>query len=455
MKNVRIVTFLVVVFTFCNCCFSQKIDCSYNLEICPTKQLKDTDYYRLIYFAKINANIKIIDFKDTCLELSTRLWAEKLGINEVSLKIFYFPDKEMSQNDYSYNFKNGVLSIHFRKNCRNFSIKCMYNYMGSTFVTIPESNKRDIIIFGGEENFEYFASMFFTSNKYLLTNKTLKITAPKSKYILSSDYPIYEDIVKNNYLFKLNNDSTKLVNSIITILDTMSYKKIKLSNLNKSYEFYVRKNHLDSFYLALKDIEVTINLVNDYKSNNYNKSKINFVEFDWQRDQYAMGRGFDNLVMYDWSFFTKHKVSFIHEFLHTQLNPKSNGNYFVNESLIEYIANYFCFFNDKNRFLSEIKKKHENFIESTKASVDKTSLYALEENNVNTFSLIYDEGPVILNDFAKKIGEDRFVKLSILFFSKMKKVKKNKYEFFLKFLHENKVNKKYIFELDQKVKSIV
>ncbi len=455
MKNVRIVTFLVVVFTFCNCCFSQKIDCSYNLEICPTKQLKDTDYYRLIYFAKINANIKIIDFKDTCLELSTRLWAEKLGINEVSLKIFYFPDKEMSQNDYSYNFKNGVLSIHFRKNCRNFLIKCMYNYMGSTFVTIPESNKRDIIIFGGEENFEYFASMFFTSNKYLLTNKTLKITAPKSKYILSSFFPISENKTKNSYLFKLNNDSAKLANSIITILDTVGYKKLKLNKLSKSYEFYVRKNHLDSLYPALNDIGTALEIMKCFKHSDFIRTHLNFVEFDWQRDQYAMGRGFDNLIMYDWSFLTKHKVSFIHEFLHTQLNPNSIGNFFINESLIEYLANYFCFYNDKNRFLSEIKKKHENFLESVKDSVVKTSLYALEENNVNTFSLIYDEGPVILNDFAKKIGEDRFVKLSILFFSKMKKVKKNKYEFFLKFLHENKVNKKSIFEFDQKVKSIV
>jgi len=83
--------------------------------------------------------------------------------------------------------------------------------------------------------------------------------------------------------------------------------------------------------------------------------------------------------------------------------------------------------------------------------VQKVSLFKLEENSENSFSLIYDEGPVILNDFAKNIGEDRFVKLSINFFSKINNISKNKYELFLKFLIENNVNKKYIVELDKKV----
>jgi hypothetical protein len=468
MTIVKLIKFLFLLLVFYSPFYnySQTIDADYKIEIHSTKELKDSTLRIFGCFSEVKSVYKIKNNRSLNLNFSAKLWIVRLGVSKLNLKLYDTLRTALPSDDYSYTFNNGILKILLKKKISNFILECNYRYFGSTIVNLSDNNyndnndtsrRRNIIIFGGE-SFDIYDDMFFSNRKVKIENKTLVIIAPRYFYVLTSLDLISERTIDSTRILRYKfNHYGELSNTLIALLDTMVYTKNSVSFRNNELSFYINKDHLDSFNLALHKIIPVMQKIISFEDSSNVVKKFDIVDFFWHNKKYAIGRGFNNLLMVDWSFFTTKIVSIVHEFLHTQFSPgyvnSYKGDFIINESLIEYLANYFMFYQDQDKYAEAINKKRDIILNSKNDSIPRISIYKIIINNSETAQKIYVNGPVIIYDFAKMVGEDKFVKIVITFFLSNKDKGRVKYEDFINFLSKNNIDKKLINEFDKKMKS--
>lgn len=111
--------------------------------------------------------------------------------------------------------------------------------------------------------------------------------------------------------------------------------------------------------------------------------------------------------------------SIYHELLHAFDNKlfnkalKDSSSFFFNESLIEYFAIYLKYSDKKNRDYIYSR----NMLGYARSKTSESSVLGLEYSNMDgnsnsgTAYIIYEKTPFVIYQFAKKVGEDRFIKV--------------------------------------------
>lgn len=444
--------------------YTQNIEANYKIEVCPTQMLQDTGFEAFVYFAKINATYSFSNYYDSTINFNAILYVAQLGISNLKIKLYDSLKKEISNINYSYTFKEGELTINLRNKISNFYLNCNYQYIGSSGITIPDSNYRNIIILGGNNMFEFFTEMFFSDYKIKIINNEFDIIAPKSVYLLSSLNILKKNNELSNYYYKFKNVETPAFdnmsfsqNNVIVLLDTVAYNKQTIISGNNQLNFFIRKNNKDSLKTYLDKITSIIKKIETNINCKITSKTIDIVEFDWTTKKYAMGKCYNNLLLVDKSFIgEKNYQAFIHEYLHTQLSinykSASKGFFFINETLIEYLSNYFSYFSNKKKYYNEIEKKRKSILINKNDSLSPIALYDIEINNSTAWNLIYEIGTVYIYDFANKVGEENFVNIALSFFKEFQDKGTVEYSDFINYLIANKINRKAVLKLDKKIK---
>lgn len=183
--------------------------------------------------------------------------------------------------------------------------------------------------------------------------------------------------------------------------------------------------------------------------------------------KYGYGRTFNNLILCD-TVFLKKGNSLIHEMLHTILPTKyennRDGDFLMNESLIEYLAIYLTYKENRHLLYDKFNLIDTSFFYDTvgiKSVSDyykkKITLYNIPENSNSVIQhVIYYKGPSLIYKYlSKKIGPEQFEDILISFYNTY--LNKNdyvSYTTFLNFLSSAGVSADIIYNFDYAVKNI-
>ncbi|MDR1553180.1 MAG: hypothetical protein LBS69_06940 [Prevotellaceae bacterium] len=432
MKKIKLIIIVLAVMTIKpQILLSQKIVCDslvismmsvqeYNDKYIPMFKLDENVSDSLMYMLHVNTYIDIEGNTSDTIMLQTERF---LGVMPAIIKIyndtnvFYdtitriarlavqqpIPVKTYGLKNFKCEIKYAVMSIIVEYFFGNFSFD---NYPKLIFFQtdfggnlLPNPIKRDIIyksIYFKDipDNFLSFSS--FNPNNH---DNTLDITF----------------IDKNLYFFK--NYETDKLNFNIYFPDTISMNRF---DLNK-----------DDFFENIS------------KLNYYENKTIDIIMAYWTnaKKTAAFGKGFNNYIFCDTSFISG--VSLTHEILHI-LYPiktdKQEGQFFIGESVIEWLANYLIYGNfDMNR------ANRDKF-----NSKDRKSLYSLNRNDSNSWYLIYNWGADCIQQLANKTDSEKLFQ-TIINFLKHYKYQTVSYKQFLDWLY-NIFPKEYIDNLNENVK---
>jgi hypothetical protein len=125
------------------------------------------------------------------------------------------------------------------------------------------------------------------------------------------------------------------------------------------------------------------------------------------------------LIIMDTSFWNGH--FYTHEMIHAynDLLPSKNDSayYFFHESMTEFLAIY-CKYDQQKIRDSVYEAKILKYIHSKQ---DYSTIFEIDKNTTTleyggTYGIIYLKTPFIINYFAKKIGEEKFIEILTLFY---------------------------------------
>lgn len=136
-------------------------------------------------------------------------------------------------------------------------------------------------------------------------------------------------------------------------------------------------------------------------------------------DKYAYGMAIHTSDDHRHAIFIDHKFwktsDLTHELVHAYLNyycEQIDARYFFDESLIEYFANY-VFYPDEHERDKAFMNKIEYFLglpgDQSQSIFDVTLNHVNTETGEGTNGIIYYKVPFLIHQFAKKIGEEKFV----------------------------------------------
>lgn len=250
-------------------------------------------------------------------------------------------------------------------------------------------------------NFSYdthgFASFYF--NDSLSFGKLFVYQSDGDNLIVkNTEMQINEITFKNNFkntlafdYFENNgqNDCYNLSGYSIVVIDTFAFKNQAHTFSNLRYSIF--DQHSES-----------LNSFNNIKDK-YNGALYDLLKYEPARNSFtviasnyrskelraAYGKAFGNFFYCDTSFLTS-PVSLLHETIHilypVNVQKNSKGEYFIGESLTEWVSNYLI---------------NGEFILPDTISIEG-NLIDTEINNKNTWKLIYYKGPFVLQNVAEK-----------------------------------------------------
>ncbi|MDD2436968.1 MAG: hypothetical protein PHG27_08050 [Massilibacteroides sp.] len=279
-------------------------------------------------------------------------------------------------------------------------------------------------------------------------------------YIQQLNYPdVFVYPFDYEYIYPIGIPINKIE---VTAPDSMKifYSHKKGTNMNEEITLsFINKKYFQEENLKIKDIKINIftpdSLVNDtsliqrkkelqtyintLSPYTTKKEEIDILLLNWrdEKNRNAFGRVFGNLCICDYKFAAN---SLFHEVLHiifpSKVEAFTKGEYFIKESIIEWLTLY----------LSQRLDK----IDMTLKLGDQ-NLYDTHINDITTWKLIYNIGPMILQKIAKneQVGEERLAKV-IIDFLQEREGRITDYVDFISYLE------KYVpFEIAQELDSIV
>ncbi len=169
----------------------------------------------------------------------------------------------------------------------------------------------------------------------------------------------------------------------------------------------------------IDDLQKYMNRVSIYFSENRCSD---IIYINWRDDKHrrAFGECLGSHIVCDVNFGSKdllHEI--IHSLLPIEVEKSSKGEYFIKESIIEWLA----------LFLSETEFNNLEQIQE-----GSTSLYDIQTNNQYSWNKIYLFGPSIIEQIAMKYGRNKMAKIIISFLEKNNNKVVN-YESFINYLN--------------------
>jgi len=388
---------------------SQDINANYKVRVIPIELLsKDASLSKIGYGTSITSEYKINNYLRDTIVFTVNNAVRDFGPSNLKIIAKNLSSLKTERLDYKYDGYN--LYVFLKADIGScFYLSLQYTYIGTSFMSVPESNRRNIVIFGGDESFEHFTQMFFLPKKIILHNETLRLYNDTNLKAFSTLSEIKRNTKYIEYKFHEKDAINNL--SVILIDSNIYHSVVKFINKRK-YFFYIRNQNLTIFENNIKKITSKLKILDEYQ---FSKSDFHIIEFDWRNKKNVKGRTYSDIMLIDISFLSKHYSSFIHEYLHSILNIKykntsRNGFYLINESLIEYLAQYIYYHDSISKFNSYFKSK-ENGCEK-----DSVKLFNLKSNTAATFSSVYNCGPIYFYKMAKSIGFHQFFNIAITFF---------------------------------------
>ena len=407
MKNIKRLFIFLSLFFNTSLCFAQKIICEemdFFLE--PTPEVdskKETEILGL----QVKATLKITNFRNDTIALKTNVKTSLLGPKNIVAKLIN-KKRDLSTLTSWIDFKTDSKSVEDYQiikiivpQKKKVRILITYNVFGSSLLKYKPDN---MDFFACQQQHEYFYPMNIKIKK-------IKISSPHNIKSFAS-YKIKKNTVENinlsfinkkHYIEKSINECSLKINTYIP--DTLRNNKD-----------FLEKN---------KDLQKHMKKLSNYL---FQEKKSNIIYINWrdEKSRRAFGEAMGNNIICDIKFSSKdllHEI--IHTFLPSEVEQFSKGEYFIKESIIEWLA----------LFLSNKIVKTDTL--NAKSS---TKLYDCHINNHTTWDLIYKTGPAIIQQVASKYGEERMASLIISFLEKNsnKIINYNKFTTYLnKYLSNN------------------
>jgi len=289
------------------------------------------------------------------------------------------------------------------------------SYLNSWYF-IPKSNVNDTAIF---ENFTinlnkdgvyFFATCPYEKRgtEYILdTKKTQDIDI--SFFVLEKDF--YE-----RYLITPN---MSVYFSRGTVIDTIAETATPRDSLEKSL---VKER--------LTFIKNNVDRIENLLGAPY--SKIDIADMYWGRGKMREGHNFETsdktyFILVDKAFWNL--ASLTHEILHCYTDydydsdhSTNSAKYLFSESMIEYLGYYITYSNPTERD-SMFNKKNRLYTE--RYPHNTTSVFEITENsmsgNEGSMPVIYLKAPFEIHSFAKRIGEEKFIKILMKLYKYVRK----------------------------------
>lgn len=285
--------------------------------------------------------------------------------------------------------------------------------------------------------------------KYKPDNLSLTAFQKRLEYFYPMDIPIKEihvscpDSIKQFVSYKVNKNKTvENIELAFILKNNYIEKPISVDKYNATVYIPDTLRNDSLIEQKVSTLQGNFSKLSDYLSVKHHKNAtIDIILINWRddKDRRAYGEAFSNYVLCDMHLQAN---DFLHEALHVLLTGEvkepSAGQYFIKESIIEWLA----------LFLSD--KTINTAIPECSAS-DTISLYNAQINNYTTWDLIYSTGPSIIQQIATECGEEKMAHTIISFLEKHKD-KTTDYNEFIKYSHKH-LPKHLVNKLDYLIKN--
>jgi hypothetical protein len=359
-------------------------------------ELEETD------LPKIKATLKINNSNNDTITLKTSVKLSALGPTNLKVGlvspagIFCYIPAWVEQHTGS-EFLTDTQSLKFvLPDTKSAIVTMEYNVIGSLLLRYrPES----IHFYSLQQQYECFYPIDIPIKK-------VKIISPDYlKYFLS---------------YKKNKD--RIIKDInISFINKKHYKESLIQGDKYGIKIYIPDtlSYNTLIKQKIEDLQKHMDHASAYMSDN---QYCDIVYINWRDDKNrrAFGESLGSYVVCDVNFGSKdllHEI--IHSLLPIEVEKSSKGEYFIKESIIEWLA----------LFLSETEISNLEPIQE-----GSTSLYDIQTNNQYSWNKIYLFGPSIIEQIAVQYGRHKMAKIIISFLEKNKNKIAN-YESFINYLN--------------------
>ena len=253
-------------------------------------------------------------------------------------------------------------------------------------------------------------------------------------------------------------------------IDKQYYEQIKTTIHTHQYNLYLFKGFTladdsTSCYTLMPPLQKADNYLINIRISDLNKAvegieqifqkNVNFdivealLDISQEDDRIRWGSAFplsdsNVFIFMDTSFWSGH--NYLHEMVHAYndiLPLKSDSSYyFFHESITEYLAVYI-------KYNQQIRDAvyEEKILKYINLKQDYTSIFEIDKSEVSldfggTFGVTYLKTPFVINSFAKKIGENKFIEILSLFYEQVRNTKTINFQEFEKVFKSNGVSDK-------------
>lgn len=382
-------------------------------------------------------------------ETSFTLKLENIGRFSLLIKQAFFPKIavycKQSGSDGKWNTVDFIFdgqNLECNLPDSNKNVKIEYDYYSDYITKVPDKYVNQVSFFN-YYNYDW-NSWYFTNPDVHLNRATFRVpdsvfffvdssgkrvgneielmpedmenlqTGHLSFYMLEKDY-YHTEIFQNGR----NPVQLFMTKGVIISEDSIHYKPDTLSNQEICFRRNKTKqilNLLSSFFNPSKTIE--INIADGYLTSGTDDGQ----QYIWGQTV-KMGKDKD-LILMDTSAW-KDDINFIHELIHLytphHVSKEAPEHYFLEESLVEFLA--VCLAYEKPEIKDSVFNKKIAYFK--KLNMPATSIFQVSDNQYSysqegggTGSIIYQEVPYLLHQFAKKIGEEKMLVILKDFYSR-------------------------------------
>jgi hypothetical protein len=377
MKNVsKIILFILLIFNI-SVSFAQTLECE-RIEFSFNPSVEQVEEAGL----KVKVFLKADDLKNDTIVLRTNVKMSLLDPQNTKACLI---NKDGSLHplvswiDNQINTEqseNSQLIKILMPNKRKASIQITYNVIGSIIFKHSPDNED---FYTCQQSYEYYYPMNIPIRK-------IKVSSPDSiKYFVS---------------YKKEKKEIKDIN--LSFINKKKYNEKSIAKGNLNINLHIPDSLISDKRIQqyIIDMQQYMDRFSTYLSSPKNADII-YINWRDDKERRAFGEAVGNHAVCDINFNSKDLLhELIHILLPVNVEQYSKGEYFIKESIIEWLA----------LFLSNkiIDKEINNLAGSI-------NLYEAQINNYTTWNLIYITGPLIIQQISSKSGEEKMANIIISF----------------------------------------
>lgn len=418
MKNTSItIILLVALLCSCNTIDTANMRSSLSIDIELTKADSCKGLMPFACIMNVEQSLTINNMDTIVLNI---VYPKSLPVAEMGIRNIHV---NCAGKELPYTFANDSLVFETISGCNGYSL--VYEVYASSFLSNGLGGENCFI---GDFYLYNTSSWYFTCPDMQLVDS--KITSSDSLVILSSG--IHTD---NTEFRRHIKPSTKLD---IIALHKRFYNRYVLHQDICNCDVYLRNFHTDKLkidtiinshdrynsdyihigeYISDDILETKVELVGKYlrlaaSAFNAFPDTLNIVECLWGNEKYSGGQAISpNIILADTAFFSANNGALLHELIHTcdKLDYhrlcKDSSLFFFSESMIEYMTRYLM--KTEANINYSAWGAEDNYLKHN----DLKPIFKIHDNNRTTQYTIYAYVPYIIDQFAQKIGEEKFVEL--------------------------------------------